>query len=118
MGPGAAYAPGPTKVKPALRQQGPAEGLGARRQRHVRTTVRLHVRELAREVADAVAADHRRDLQRAEYAERATLAIDEGAAGVTGDARRDRVDGVVPAARVLAQAQALLRRQLRDAEAQ
>src|SRR5215211_1279808 len=99
MGPGAAYAPGPRSVK-RLREQRAAERLGPLRERDVRAAVRLHVRQLARQVADAVAAGHRRDLQRAEHAERATLAVDERAAGVTRDAGRDGVDGVVPAAGV------------------
>src|ERR1700754_4534078 len=117
MGPRAAYAPGPVPVKP-LRKERTAERLGALRERDVRAAVRLHVRDLARQVADAVAARDRRDLERAQHAERATLTVDERAAGVTGDARGDRVDGVVPAAGVLTEAHALLRRQLRDAEAQ
>ena len=80
--------------------------------------VRVRVGELAREVADAVGADLGRDLQRAQHAERLAVAVDERAARVTGDARRDGVDLVAPAAAGLAEAEALLRAQLRDAQAQ
>src|SRR6185312_6323320 len=84
----------------------------------VRPAVRFHVGDLARDVADAVAAGDGGELQRAEHAERAALRVHERAAGVTRDARAGGVYGVVPAAGVLAEAQALLRRKLRDAEAE
>src|SRR5215217_2805834 len=100
-----------------LRQQRPREGLGAVGELDARA-VPVGVRELARQVADAVGADLGCDLQRAQHAEGLAVAVDERAARVTRDAGRDGVDLVAPAAARLAEAQALLRAQLRDAEAQ
>src|SRR4029078_981813 len=101
----------------ALREQRTPEGLGAVGERDA-GAVGVRVGELARQVADAVRADLRGDLERAEDAERLAVAVDEGAARVAGDAGRDGVDLVAPAVAGLAEAQALLRAQLREAEAE
>src|SRR4051794_20246373 len=100
------------------RQQRPAERFGAERERHAEAGVRVGVRQLAAEVADAVAARQRQQLQRAQDPERAAAGVDERAARVARDARRDRHDRVVPAAVGLAEALALLGAEQGDAGAQ
>src|SRR5581483_10846477 len=93
------------------------EGLGARDDAHVEAVAR-RVAELVGDVTDAVAAGERRELQEAEDAERPARAVEERAAGVTGDARRDREHRVLPAAGVVAEGHARLRAEQRDALAQ
>src|SRR5262249_58839983 len=77
--------------------------------------VRAHVVQLAVEVPNAVRADERRDLDRAQDPERNTVRVEERAAGVPWDAGCRRVHVVAPAVAVVAQADALLRAQLADA---
>src|SRR5215210_2384150 len=101
----------------SLREQRAREGLGAHGQLHG-GAMGVRVRELAREVAHAVGTGLGRGLQRAQHAERLAVAVDERATRVARDAGGDGVDLVTPAAARLAERDALLRAQLRDAQAQ
>src|SRR3954452_6986340 len=94
------------------------ERLRALRQGEIRAAVAAHVRQHLREVRDAVGAGDRRDLQRAEYAERAAGGVHEARTRVTGDARGDRGHEVRPAVAVVAEADAPLGREQRHAGAQ
>src|SRR3954462_13217473 len=83
-----ALKPGPRVERSPLHgEERSSEGLRAVRQRHAERRVGGQVLKLPLEVAHAVGRGDGRQRQGAEDAERTSLLVDEGAAGVAGDAR-------------------------------
>ncbi len=95
------------------------EGLRSRDEVHAgEVAVRAHVVELAGEIPNAVGGGKRRQHERAEHADRLAGGVHEAAARVARDTRGDRQHRAAPATAGDLDDGALLRAELRDAEAQ
>ena len=77
--------------------------------------MRSGVGDLAADVADAVRGGQRRDRDRAQRPQCSSVLVQEGGAGVTGDAGGERVGGVAPAAGRRLDDDAVLGAEQRDA---